>query len=384
MLWAMVLARLIVVVVGVVVAGLPPARTAEGDVGTNGGGRSHLKLSSALPSNDEPKPYWWVCDLGLDIYLVHLAKAAGRSLEATFSAGCEGVPYVTHLPSAIPHTTMHITHGHDPHVDVKRKFLRAKSDPGHANTTTLLMSILREPVSRVVSAFHTSLGRQPAAVREPPIDGCSVVGHVLVCDDAVDAMGNGSMTLDQFASVPGTDLAMDYQTQFLSDMHGPTNALDAAQRQLLVRRSKQSLEFMDAVLVTDRLNEGFAVLNCMIADRGKKQLAHVHFSSNWNQHPKTDEMSRETKEKLTQRNSLDKAVYAHASELFEKQVQGYRHRPCFQRVIQGLQPCEPKWRYSHKYKGERGSYDLEHAISLLKDSEKPSEFLLRTASCPLF
>ncbi|EGD75315.1 hypothetical protein PTSG_06965 [Salpingoeca rosetta] len=329
---------------------------------------------------DDPKKKDGRCVPDVDIYLVHLRKAGGRTIRCTFSAQCNAPSFLKGFKPTLPNTLARVSHGHSWENDVREAYLAAKQEnPPHS--VTVMATVLREPMQRLLSAFTTSLGREEARRNDRTLPGCAWVGHTHICGDAVDAMYHGTMTLAEFAQSNDTAPAMNYMVQHLGSESMNLEKQPKATQQAMLRRSLGVLDRMDAVLLVERFNESLALLSCVVEEQGGPALQRATLCSNWNPHPRPRDITPEVEAMLRHRNSLDHAVYQHAALAFAANVNKFQGRPCFERVMRSLASCDtPTW-YGHKRDPSLGSYNISEAMHMLHGHT--SESLLRVASCPI-
>lgn len=320
------------------------------------------------------------CDVALALYMVHLRKAGGRTIRTTFTANCALPAFLRSVPASFgPDIVASTSHGHQAEEEVRTAYLEAKV-VNIGKAVTLLATIVRNPVARVISAFSTSVGRKDMR-RKELLPDCAVVGHTHVCGEAIAAMHAGTMTLEQFATSPDTEPAMNYQVQHLSNKYGRLSTLRKSEQHAILRRSTRALDHMDAVLITERFNESIAVLACRVEQHNGPRLRHVHLCSNWNPHPSPREVTPKVQALLEKRNSLDMELYNHALQRFEEHVRELKNKPCFKRVVRGLRECPSRSWYQHKRKGDLWSRNSSRAKAML--SAHASTSMLKLTSCPL-
>eukprot|EP01147_Barroeca_monosierra_P009009 gene9009-1339_t len=321
------------------------------------------------------------CQPDVDLYLLHMRKAGGRSLRCTFNINCAMLPFLKLFPPAIPNVVARMTTGHKRENEIKTKYKHALT---HRRNGTIVLygSILRHPITRLISSFSTSVGRADDTKKHQLVEGCAFVGHVHVCSDAITAMETGVMSLEEFARSSNTGLAMNYQVQLLSNSNVDLQREPSANQERALFLSKRALDLMDVIFLTERFNESFAIMSCILEDRGNHILRHINQCSNWNPHSTADQISQHTKDLLETRNSLDMQLYNYAEVIFQHQIKIYAPRKCFQRVQQSLQKCDRVAWFGDKHNPQEGSFNETIARDLLK-GKHASEYMLRMLSCPI-
>ncbi|EGD81343.1 hypothetical protein PTSG_11384 [Salpingoeca rosetta] len=382
----------------------------------------------------------------VDVFLIHLRKAGGRTIRCTFSSNGMRPKFSRRLPQPLADVLSAVTRGHSKAWHVRKMYEEAKQE--RPKDVQLLTTILREPTARVLSAFSTSLGRSSDIHKKKVVKGCAYVGHVHVCGDAVRDLAAGNMTLHQFATSTSTEMAMNYQLQHLSDTYRPLGTLDEEERSRVLRVGLDMLSALDVVLLADRYNESLAILNCWLEEKVGRQLQHINLCSNWNPHTHTQQHTgsrggtgdvgdggrgvgdslgvhhhaaaaaaaaavaaprrgdggraddaaavaaaerEEAVRVLRQRNSLDHELYTHALMKFALQRRLYAERQCFKRVLSSLHACTPTPLYMHKSDARLGGRTIEEAVRNVQASDAysnetsgtTSESIIKVQSCPI-
>eukprot|EP00056_Hartaetosiga_gracilis_P019595 m.15032 g.15032 ORF g.15032 m.15032 type:complete len:483 (-) comp7800_c0_seq1:29-1477(-) len=355
---------------------------------------------------------------------IHLRKAGGRTLHCTFAD-----PFSKHEFSFLEFfqsstvfrdaksssNRAHVTFANKKTLD------QWKEDP-----STFVLLTVREPVSRIISAFVASLGAlasqehftfatnmrslhstlwlTPPTVTDDQSTSvkCGSVAHLSLCGDAIEMVRNSSLSLEKFARVVETEPSMNYQAKTLAFLPNRSrrNRLfrpQTAERDDIIRSRAISLvsRYIDAFIVTERYNESIAVLNCLIKDRTGHEMQNLNICANFNPHvtdPDEELTTEAIKEEgqngeellseeglslLRKRNSIDTEVFSFVNKMLDFKILKVKGRSCYTRVIDSLSRCHIDFAYVQKRTGKV----LHHPP--LTMTRQAREAIVRQGTCPI-